>query len=144
MTCTCMYECVCIALVCAHTDTYIKYNLYNGQFNHFIALTSSLKDSICRPVSLACDKTTFTSSSRCQLSTVPQSCGKSRIFAYFPHFCENVLHFWLYFEITKIYENRYNFSCTETFCSKKLYENGNDSVTYPLKLFCIQKYVKNR
>ena len=47
----------------------------------------------------------------------------------FPHFCENVPHFWLYFEITKIAENRNNFSCTETFCSKKLCENVNNSIT---------------
>ena len=36
----------------------------------------------------------------------------------FPHFCENVPHFWLYFETTKFAENRNNCSCTETFCSK--------------------------
>ena len=47
------------------------------------------------------------------------------LFPAFPHFCENVPHFWLYFEITKIAENRNNFPCTETFCC----ENGNDSVT---------------
>ena len=41
-------------------------------------------------------------------------------FPAFPHFCQNVPHFWLYFEITKIAENRNNFCCTETFCSKKL------------------------
>ena len=37
--------------------------------------------------------------------------------------------FWLYFEITKIAENSNNFSCTETFCSKKLLENVSDSIT---------------
>ena len=51
------------------------------------------------------------------------------LFPAFPHFCENVPHFWLYFETPTIYENRNKFSCTETFCSKKLYENANDSVT---------------
>ena len=40
--------------------------------------------------------------------------------------------FWLYFEIKKIAENRNHFSCMETFCSKKLCENGNDSVTLPI------------
>ena len=40
------------------------------------------------------------------------------LFPAFPHFCENVPHFWLYFEITKIAKNRNNLSCTETFCSK--------------------------
>ena len=34
-----------------------------------------------------------------------------------------------YFEITKIAENCTNVSCTDTFCSKKLCENVNDSVT---------------
>ena len=57
------------------------------------------------------------------------------LFPAFPHFCENVL---LYFEITKIAENRNNCSCTETFCLKKLYNNVK-----PLKLFLIKKYVKN-
>ena len=42
------------------------------------------------------------------------------LFPAFPHFCENVPHFWLYFEITKIDENRNKFSCTEIFCSKQL------------------------
>ncbi len=37
----------------------------------------------------------------------------------FPHFFQNVPHFWLYFEVTEIAENGNNFSCTETFCSKK-------------------------
>ena len=46
-----------------------------------------------------------------------------------PHFGQNVPHFWLYFEITKITENRNNCSCTETFCSKKLRENVSDIVT---------------
>ena len=35
------------------------------------------------------------------MSTIPQSCRKSRIFTYFPHsriFFQNVPHFWLYFE----------------------------------------------
>ena len=49
------------------------------------------------------------------------------LFPAFPHFCQNVPHFWLYFEITNIAENRNNFSCTETFCSKKLCENVRDS-----------------
>ena len=50
-------------------------------------------------------------------------------FPAFPHFCQNVPHFWLYFEIAKIAENRNNFSCIkETFCSKKLYEKVTDSV----------------
>ena len=66
------------------------------------------------------------------VSTVPQSCGKSCILAYFLRFCENVPHFWVYFEITKIAENGNNFSCIETFCSKKVCENINDSVA---KLF---------
>ena len=44
-------------------------------------------------------------------------------FPAFPHFCENVPHFWLNFE------NRTNFRCTETFSSKNLCENVNDSVT---------------
>ena len=47
-------------------------------------------------------------------------------FCLFPDFCENVLHFWHFFETPKIDENRNKFSCTETFCSKKLYENVND------------------
>ena len=49
-----------------------------------------------------------------------------------PHFRQKVPHFWLNFEITKIVENRNNFSCrpTEIFCSKKLCENVSDSVTY--------------
>ena len=64
---------------------------------------------------------------RCE--TVPQLCGKSRILAYFPHFRQNIPHFWVYYEITKIAENRNKFSCTETFCSKKLCENLNDTVT---------------
>ena len=51
------------------------------------------------------------------------------LFPAFPHFCENVPHFRLYFEIIKIAENCNNFSCTETFCSKTLCENVNDSVT---------------
>ena len=51
------------------------------------------------------------------------------LFPAFPHFCENVPHFWLYFEITKIAQNCTNFSCTETFCSKKLCETVNDSDT---------------
>ena len=45
---------------------------------------------------------------------IPHFC----LFPAFPHFCENVPHFWLYFEITKIAKNRNNLSCTETFCSK--------------------------
>ena len=32
------------------------------------------------------------------------------LFPAFPHFCQNVPHFWLFFEITKITENRNNFS----------------------------------
>ena len=48
------------------------------------------------------------------------------IFPAFPHFCQNVPHFWLYFEITKIAENRNNISCT-------LCENVGDSVTLGLK-----------
>ena len=55
---------------------------------------------------------------------IPHFC----LFPAFQHFCENVPHFWLYFEITKIAENR-NIHCTETLCSKDLCENGNDSVT---------------
>ena len=51
------------------------------------------------------------------------------LFPAFPHFCQNVPHFWLYFEITKIAENCNNLSCTETFCSKKLCENVSDSIT---------------
>ena len=51
------------------------------------------------------------------------------LFPAFPQFSENVPHFWLYFEITKIAENRSNFRCPETFCSKELCENVNDSVT---------------
>ena len=50
-----------------------------------------------------------------------------------PHFCEDVPHFWLYFELTKIAENRNTFSCMYVcmfFCSKKLCENVKDSVTY--------------
>ena len=31
------------------------------------------------------------------------------IFPAFPHFCENVLHGWIYFKITKIAKNRNNF-----------------------------------
>ena len=31
------------------------------------------------------------------------------LFPAFPHFCKNVPQFWLYFEITKIAENRKNF-----------------------------------
>ena len=46
-------------------------------------------------------------SHRCQPSS-------NRDLAYFPHFCENVPHFWLYFEIKKIAENRNNFSCRPT------------------------------
>ena len=56
---------------------------------------------------------------------IPHFC----LFPAFLHFRKNVPHFWLYFEITKIAENRNNFSCTETFCSKKLCENVSDSVT---------------
>ena len=52
-------------------------------------------------------------------------CG---LFPAFLHFCQNVPHFWLYFE-TKIAENRNNFSCTETFCPKKLCENVSAGVT---------------
>ena len=52
------------------------------------------------------------------------------LFPAFPHIWENVPHFWVYFEIPKIAENRNNFSCTETFCSKKLWENFNNSITY--------------
>ena len=44
---------------------------------------------------------------------IPHFC----LFPAFPHFCENVPHFWLYFETTKIAENRNNVSCLETFCS---------------------------
>ena len=52
------------------------------------------------------------------------------LFPAFPHFCQNVPHSWLYFKITKIAENRNNFSCTEeSFCSTKLCENASDSVT---------------
>ena len=42
------------------------------------------------------------------------------LFPAFPHFCENVPHFWLYFETTKIAEYGINFSCRPTgiFCSK--------------------------
>ena len=47
----------------------------------------------------------------------------------FPHFFQIVPHFWLYFEVTKIAENSNTFSCTETLCSKKVYENVSDSVT---------------
>ena len=54
---------------------------------------------------------------------IPHFC----LFPAFPHFRQNVQHFWLYYEITKIAENRNNFSCTETFCSKKLCENVSDS-----------------
>ena len=58
----------------------------------------------------------------------PAIVRKSRILAYFLHFCQNVPHFWPYFEITKMAENRNNFSCMETFCSKKLCENVNDTI----------------
>ena len=51
------------------------------------------------------------------------------LFPALPHFCENVLHFWLYFEISKNDENCTNNSCTETFCTKNLCKNVNDSVT---------------
>ena len=47
----------------------------------------------------------------------------------FLYFCQNVPHFWLYFEIKKISENRNNFSCTETFCAKKLCKNVSNSIT---------------
>ena len=50
------------------------------------------------------------------------------LFPAFPHVCEKVPDFWLYFEIIKIFENCTNFSCTETFYSKKLCVNVNDSV----------------
>ena len=51
-------------------------------------------------------------------------------FGLFPAFLrERRAHFWLYFEKTKITEDRNHFHCTETFCSKELRENGNDSVT---------------
>ena len=32
------------------------------------------------------------------MSTIPQSCGKSRILTHFRHFPHNVPHFWFYFE----------------------------------------------
>ena len=51
------------------------------------------------------------------------------LFSAFPHFRQNVPHFWLYFEITQIVENLNNVSCAETFCPKKLCRNVSDSVT---------------
>ena len=47
----------------------------------------------------------------------------------FQHLFKNVPHFWLYFEVTKIAENRNHFSCTETFCSKKLCQNVSVGIT---------------
>ena len=58
----------------------------------------------------------------------PAIVRKSPILAYFPQFCGNVPHFWLYFEITKNGENRNNVRYMDAFCSKKLCENVNDSV----------------
>ena len=63
-------------------------------------------------------------------------------FPAFPHFCKNVPHFWLYFETTKIGENRNNFRCMEILSSKKLFENVNDSVTKLIKILLIQKSLK--
>ena len=40
------------------------------------------------------------------------------VFPAFPHFRQNVPHFWFNFEITKIAENPNNLSCTDTFCSE--------------------------
>ena len=59
-----------------------------------------------------------------------------------PHFRENVLHFWFYFE-KKIAESRNNFRCTDTFCSKKLCENVNDSITYLLNIILDSKIAEN-
>ena len=66
------------------------------------------------------------------------------IFPAFPHFCENVPNVWLYFEITKIAENRNNVSSMKIFSSKKLCENVNDSVTQLLKLLFYSKIAENR
>ena len=42
------------------------------------------------------------------------------LFPAFQHFCEIVPHCWLYFDVTNNGENRNNFRCMETFCSKVL------------------------
>ena len=64
------------------------------------------------------------------------------LFPAFPHFCQNIPHLWPYFENTQIAENRNTFSCTETFCSKKLYENVSDSVTVTFDSKIRQKSLK--
>ena len=57
------------------------------------------------------------------------------LFPAFPHFFQNIPHFWLYFEINKIAENGNTFGCTEKFCSKKLCENVSYTVIQSLKLY---------
>ena len=69
---------------------------------------------------------------------IPQFC----LFPAFPHFCENVPHFWLYFEITKISENRNNFTRTDTFCSKKLKKNTTKIAENRNKFHCRRHFVR--
>ena len=53
----------------------------------------------------------ITPTHRCQPSRNRAGNPAFGLFPAFPHFCENVPHFWLYFETIKIDENRNNFSC---------------------------------
>ena len=55
------------------------------------------------------------------------------LFPAYPHFCENVRISGLILKMEKIAENRNNFRCTDTFCSKKLCENVIGSVTLTTK-----------
>ena len=57
------------------------------------------------PHSSHCDSKTQTSH-RCQPSAIVRVIPHFGLFPAFPHFCRNVPHFWLYFEITKIALNR--------------------------------------
>ena len=66
------------------------------------------------------------------VSTVPQSCGKSHMLAYLPHSR-------IFARTSRIsgFISKHQKSmkiATETFCSKKLYENVNDSVTFGSKI----------
>ena len=42
------------------------------------------------------------------------------IFPAFPHFCENIPHFWLYFEMTKIDENKVIYTVGDILFEKAL------------------------
>ena len=78
------------------------------------------------------------------MSTVPQLCGKFRILAYFPHFCQNVPHFWLISKQQKSLKNAKKICCTERhFVRKSSAKSTMIAPTSFLIVIFIQKSLKN-